>query len=104
MLNVKTEELEILQDNHLKSRAVLLEKKIITNGENKNLIKELAAKHYEEGNYLRALSCYIKLLEYEPRNAKNWNRIAVIFIRLEKYKTAIEFSKIAYRLINSNNH
>ncbi len=100
MLNVNTDELNTSQDKQLKLHTDILEKKLIAYGENKNLIQDLAGKHFEEGNYNRALCCYFKLLEFEPRNARFWNKIAVIFIKLERFKTATEFSKIAYRMIN----
>ncbi|MBN1330528.1 MAG: hypothetical protein JXA54_13725 [Candidatus Heimdallarchaeota archaeon] len=102
MLNAKIEDLDLPQDKQLDNGTIALENRITTFGENKNFIKELAARHFEEGNHYRALSCYFKLLEFEPRNAKIWNKIAVIFIKLENFETAIEFSKIAYRLINND--
>ena len=45
------------------------------------------------------MSCYLKLLSFELENARTWNKLAVIFIKLEEHKSAIELSRIAHRLI-----
>ena len=100
MLNIKNENEEICRKYSYNSQIIELETKIQSNSNCKALIKELADNHYKEGNYLRALSCYLKLLSFEPQNARVWNKLAVVFLRLEDYKSTIELSRIAHRLIN----
>ncbi|MGC9778159.1 MAG: tetratricopeptide repeat protein [Candidatus Heimdallarchaeota archaeon] len=100
MLNIKNENEEIYREYSYNSQIVELETKIQSKSNCKSLIKELADNHYKEGNYHRALSCYLKLLSFEPQNARVWNKLAVVFLRLEDYKTAMELSRIAHRLIN----
>jgi len=99
MLNITTGEVEPNQNYPLDLSAKELEIKIIKDGESLELIRELADSHYREGNYLRALVCYTKLLSFEPGNARVWNKIAVIFIRLNEPTSAIALSRIAHRLI-----
>ena len=100
MLNIKEEKKEICSEYNYNPQIVELETKIQTVGDCKSLIKELADNHFSEGNYLRALSCYLKLLSFEPQDARTWNKLAVVFIKLEDFKSAMELSRIAHRLIN----
>ena len=65
-----------------------------------NILKNLADQHFKTGNYLRALNCYLKLLSFEPENAFTWNKIAVVFIKIGKFSSAMDMSRIAFRLIN----
>ncbi|NHJ39611.1 MAG: tetratricopeptide repeat protein [Asgard group archaeon] len=77
-----------------------LERKIIIEGESKELLENLADGYYKKERFKRALNYYLKLLAYEAENAHIWNKLAVTFLKLEMFDQAIEMSKIAYRLIN----
>ncbi|NHK31830.1 MAG: tetratricopeptide repeat protein [Asgard group archaeon] len=81
-----------------------LERKIILEGENKELLQKLAEEYYRKEQFSRALNYYLKLLAYESKNARIWNKLAVIFLKMEMYEQAIEMSKIAYRIINIESH
>jgi Flp pilus assembly protein TadD len=98
MMNTRSSNLN--QEIILSSSTSNIEKKIIENGESNALIRELADGHFQESNFLRALSCYIKLLSLEPNNPRVWNKLAITFIKLEEFNTAIEMSRIAHKLIN----
>ena len=98
-MNVNSSKVEVCLEYKQTSQIEELEKNIVENGECSSLIKKLAAVHFKEGNYLRAMSCYLKLLSFDPENARTWNKLAVIFIKLEEHKSAIELSRIAHRLI-----
>ncbi len=98
-MNANSSKVEMYQEYKHSSIIEELEKSIVEKGESSRLIKKLAEAHYKEGNYLRSLSCYLKLLSFEPENARIWNKLAVIFIKLEEHKAAIELSRIAHRLI-----
>ena len=98
-MNVNSSKVEVSLEYKKTSQIEELEKSIVENGECSSLIKKLADVHFKEGNYLRAMSCYLKLLSFDPENARTWNKLAVIFIKLEEHKSAIELSRIAHRLI-----
>jgi len=98
-MNVNSSKVEISLEYKQTSQIEELEKRIVENGDCSPSIKKLADAHFKEGNYLRALSCYLKLLSFDPENARIWNKLAVIFIKLEEHKSAIELSRIAHRLI-----
>ncbi len=98
-MNVNSSKVEVCLEYKQTSQIEELEKNIVENGECNSLIKKLADVHFKEGNYLRAMSCYLKLLSFDPENARTWNKLAVIFIKLEEHKSAIELSRIAHRLI-----
>ena len=98
-MNANSSKVEMLQEYKQSSVIEELEKRIVEKGDNNRLVKKLAEAHYKEGNYLRALSCYLNLLSFEPENARIWNKLAVIFIKLEEHKAAVELSRIAHRLI-----
>ncbi len=98
-MNVNSSKVEVSLEYTQTSQIEELEKNIVENGDSSSLIKKLAEVHFKEGNYLRALSCYLKLLSFDPENARTWNKLAVIFIKLEEHKSAIELSRIAHRLI-----
>lgn len=98
-MNVNSSKVEVCLEYKQTSQIEELEKNIVENGDSSLLIKKLADAHLKEGNYLRALSCYLKLLSFDPENARTWNKLAVIFIKLEEHKSAIELSRIAHRLI-----
>ena len=98
-MNVNSSKVEVCQEYKQTSQIEELEKNIVENGECSSSIRKLADVHFKEGNYLRALSCYLKLLSFDPENARTWNKLAVIFLKLEEHKSAIELSRIAHRLI-----
>ncbi|MBK5114754.1 MAG: tetratricopeptide repeat protein [Candidatus Heimdallarchaeota archaeon] len=98
-MNVNSSKADLYQEYKQTSQIEELEKRLVENGDNSSLIKKLADAHFREGNYLRALSCYLKLLSFDPENARTWNKLAVIFIKLEEHKSAVELSRIAHRLI-----
>ncbi|NHJ32211.1 MAG: tetratricopeptide repeat protein [Asgard group archaeon] len=99
-MNINSSKILIKQDYKQTSLIEELEKSIIDNGDSSTLVRKLAEAHFNEGNYLRSLSCYLKLLSFEPENARIWNKLAVIFIKLEEHKSAVELSRIAHRLIS----
>ncbi len=98
-MNANSSKVEVSLEYKQTSQIEELERSIVENGDSSRLVKKLAEVHYKEGNYLRALSCYLKLLSFDPENARVWNKLAVIFIKLEEHKSAIELSRIAHRLI-----
>jgi Flp pilus assembly protein TadD len=98
-MNVNSSKADLYQEYKQTSQIEELEKRLVESGDNSSLIKKLADAHFREGNYLRALSCYLKLLSFDPENARTWNKLAVIFIKLEEHKSAVELSRIAHRLI-----
>ena len=100
MLNIKEENKEIYNEFSYNPQIIELETKIQAVGDCRALIKKLADHHFNDGNYLRSLSCYLKLLSFDPQNARIWNKLAVVFIKLEDFKSAMELSRIAHRLIN----
>lgn len=61
---------------------------------------ETGVNYLNSGNYWQSLNYFITLLSFNPRNAYIWNKIAVIFLKLEKFESAMEISRIAYWLIN----
>lgn len=77
-----------------------LEKRIIIEGESKELLYSLAEGYYRKEHFNRALNYYLRLLFYEPKNAHIWNKLAVTFLKLEMFDQAIVMSKIAYKFIN----
>ncbi|NHJ47040.1 MAG: tetratricopeptide repeat protein [Asgard group archaeon] len=77
-----------------------LEDKLLDQGESKELLFTLAEIYYQNKQFTRALNYYLKLLPYDPGNARFWNKVAVIFLRLKKYEEAIDISRIAHRLID----
>ena len=91
-MNANSGKIGIFQEYKQSSLIEDLEKRIVEKGDSSRLIKKLAEAHFKEGNYLRSLSCYLKLLSYEPENARIWNKLAVIFIKLEEHKSAVELS------------
>jgi Flp pilus assembly protein TadD len=99
-VNARSSKVGLHQDYTQTSLIEELEKKIVESGDSNSLVKKLADAHYKEGNYLRALSCYLKLLSSDPENARIWNKLAVIFIKLEEHKSAVELSRIAHRMIS----
>lgn len=68
--------------------------------ENSHNLTEIAEMNFQEKNYLKALNYYLKILTYNPYNARIWNKIAVCFIQLGEFRTAEEMSRIAFKLIN----
>jgi len=98
MMNVKNEEISTQID--LKDNIALYENLLIQEGLDFDTLWQLANCHYLEGNFLRSLNCYLKLLSFEPENARIWNKMAVVFIRLGETKAAVDMSRIAYRMIN----
>ncbi|MHA1243558.1 MAG: tetratricopeptide repeat protein [Candidatus Heimdallarchaeota archaeon] len=99
MMNIKNK--EISTQINLKDTIALCENSLIQEGLNIDTLWQLADCHYLEGNFLRALNCYLKLLSFEPENARIWNKLAVVFIRLGETKAAVDMSRIAYRMINN---
>jgi tetratricopeptide (TPR) repeat protein len=91
---------ELPQQNNKNPSINNLERKILLEGENKELLLKIAEEYYSKEQFSRALIYYLKLLAYESTNARIWNKLAVIFLKMEMYDQAIEISKIAYRLIN----
>ena len=91
---------KIYHEHLLTSNTKELEQEIIKHGVSSELLSSLADSLFGDGNYLRALSCYIKLLSLEPENARVWNKLAVTFIKLNEFNTAVEMSRIAHTLIN----
>ena len=81
-MNVNSSKVESSQSYKQNSLIEELEKNIVEKGDCSSLTRKLAEAHFKEGNYLRALSCYLKLLSFEPENARIWNKLAVIFIKL----------------------
>ena len=98
MMNVKNKEVSSRVD--LQNDIDFCENMLVQEGMNFDTLWYLAECHYLEGNFMRALNCYLKLLSFEPENARIWNKMAVVFIRLGETKAAIDMSRIAYRLIN----
>ncbi len=76
-----------------------MEQNLILNNTNSELLIQLAQEHFDTGNYLRSLNYFFRALSFEPENARIWNKLAVIFIKLENFSVAMNLSRIAYRLI-----
>lgn len=100
MMNTKSDLMEFPKEIQVTPKSHKLEEEIIEHGESKELTKKLAECHFKEGNYLRALNLYLKILTYEPENARIWNKLAVTFIKLEEFDLATDMSRIAFRMIN----
>ena len=98
MMNIRNE--EVSPRVNLKNDIDFYENLLINEGMDFDTLWRLADCHYLEGNYMRSLNCYLKLLSFQPENARIWNKMAVIFIRLGETKAAIDMSRIAHRLIN----
>lgn len=81
-------------------KIIKLEQSLILNNTDSGLLKQLAQEHFDTGNYLRSLNCFLKALSFEPENARIWNKLAVVFIKLGNFSAAMDLSRIAYRLIN----
>ena len=79
-----------------------LEQTLLLEQKNIQTLKDLANQYFSIGNFHRALNCYLRLLAFEPENAKIWNKIAVTFLKLGKYQAAMEMSRVAYHLITKN--
>ena len=60
MMNVKNE--EISDQINLKDEITFYENSLIQDGVDYDTLWQLADCHYLEGNFLRALNCYLKLL------------------------------------------
>ena len=99
-MTLNTENLEAKFSVVKNEEVTKLEQALLFGECNPNILKNLAEQHFESANYLRALSCYLKLLSFEPENARIWNKIAVVFIKIGNFSSAIDMSRIAYRLIN----
>ena len=76
-MNVNSSKVELFEGYKQTLQIEELEKRIVERGDNSLLVKKLADAHFKEGNYLRALSCYLKLLSFNPENARTWNKLAV---------------------------
>ena len=98
MMNVKNK--EISTQNNLKDTIALCEHSLIQEGLCVDTLWRLANCHYLDGNYLRALNCYLRLLSFEPENARIWNKMAIVFIKLGETKAAVDMSRIAHKMIN----
>ena len=79
-----------------------MEQRLLLEQRNLQILKELANQHFSNGNFYRALNYYMRLLSFEPHNARIWNKIAVVFLKLGKNQAAMEMSRVAYRLITKN--
>ncbi|MFW9922980.1 MAG: tetratricopeptide repeat protein [Candidatus Thorarchaeota archaeon] len=73
---------------------------LCSDGEVIQSLTQYANEYFQDKKYLKAVGCYLKLLSYNPQNARIWNKLAVCFIQLGEYKTAEEMSRIAFKLIN----
>ncbi|NHJ84237.1 MAG: tetratricopeptide repeat protein [Asgard group archaeon] len=97
-MNIKT---EVKNEFELKYKIDALEQQLMEGNNNpEKQLRKLAEFLFLDGNYLRALSCYLKLLSFNPTNARIWNKLAVIFLKLGEKQAAIDMSRIAFRLIN----
>lgn len=99
-MTFKTDELKLDFTTIRNQKIIDLEQSLILDDANSDLHKQLAQEYFDTGNYLRALNGFFKVLSFEPGNAKTWNKLAVVFIKLGYFSSAMDFSKIAYRLIN----
>ena len=99
-MTLKTDNLKLDFTTIRNQKIIDLEQSLILDEANSDLIKELAQEHFDTGNYLRALNCFFKVLSFEPDNPRIWNKLAVVFIKLGNFNSAMDFSRIAYRLIS----
>ncbi|MHA1154762.1 MAG: tetratricopeptide repeat protein [Candidatus Heimdallarchaeota archaeon] len=99
-MTLKTDKLKHNFTSIKNQKIIDLEQNLILDDTNSDLLKQLGQEHFDTGNYLRALNCFFKALSFEPKDASIWNKLAVVFIKLGNFSTAIDLSRIAYRLIN----
>ncbi|NHJ03306.1 MAG: hypothetical protein EAX90_00625 [Candidatus Heimdallarchaeota archaeon] len=99
MLKIKEEEYldDSLQD--ITRNESNLEK-LSTNKEYFISLFESGNNYLNSGNYWKSFSNFMTLLYIDPQNAFIWNKLAIVFIKLEKFDTAMAISRIAYKLIN----
>ena len=100
-MNLKNESINILQENKNEDQTNFFEKQLQENSDNISLWLSLADSYFKKEKYARALSCYMKILSYEPKNAFIWNKIAVVFLKMGENKSAIDISRIAFQMINN---
>lgn len=98
LLKIKEEHLDVTFQNIIGNETNL--EKLSTNKEYFISLFESGNNYLNSGNYWQSFGYFMTLLSIDPRNAFIWNKLAIIFIKLEKYDTAIEMSRIAYKLIN----